>query len=131
MNEHISWIQYLQGSCICLNDLDCIPGKCTQIKCPYEDIKNVLLSEKKPKKLTLIKSLIKCQSYTFSDIRGILHRTFGPIRTEAVTQRVYDTIQKLKREGVVVFKDSKGVYKTRALEGVDIATSKSSGVRSK
>ena len=112
------WIKQLGGCCVCFNDISSIKESCSDnFGCWNQSLRDILKMSEKPTKITLLTALLKTGRYNFQDLCAIIRATYGTTTTEAVTQRIYDTIVVMKRKGYAVSKDSEGYYITRRKYG--------------
>lgn len=111
MNKEIpSWITNLRGLCPCFNDIENIEKSCKFKSCGYDNLRVILNSNKRPTKTTFIQALILTGNYDFRSVMSILNTVYPPVRTEAITQRIHDTMKDMKKDGYHVSKGLNGCY---------------------
>lgn len=101
-----------KGVCVCLADLEKIPRKC-KISCQYNKLTKLFLKKKRPPKTKFIRAMIYSEHFNAEEVKGCVNLIYPRTAKQTLANSLNSVMNTILKEGYVVFKDSKGVYKVR------------------
>lgn len=111
-----------KGVCVCLVNLEKVPKKCAVPSCQFHRIAKLMLLKKRPTKTKFMKAMIFANHFTAEEVKTCVKLIYPRNKKQTLANSLSTVMSTILKEGYIVFKDTKGVYKVRKRELLNAGT---------